>query len=237
MLTKYRKKNDGTKAPMYYTENSHPAIISKEMFELARKEMAHRAAAKDATTGSSRYTSKYPFSGLLVCGACGSRLRRHVRTMGAGNKVAAWGCATRVTQGREACSASHHVRENVLQRTYKAAIRQIVESADDVTAAVREGAMLTMEPENQERLNTVEQAIIEIQESVLDLHKKKVARKITDAEYENAVKECRERMKDLEAQQAELKDIATRYSEVKAWTPSRKPSRTAISWMPMTPAS
>lgn len=77
--------------------------------------------------------------------------------------------------------------------------------------------MLTMEPENQERLNTVEQAIIEIQESVLDLHKKKVARKITDAEYENAVKECRERMKDLEAQQTELKDIATRYSEVKAW--------------------
>ncbi len=48
-----------------------------------------------------------------------------------------------------------------------------------------------MEPENQERLNTVEQAIIEIQESVLDLHKKKVARKITDAEYETAVRDCR----------------------------------------------
>lgn len=217
VLTKYRKKNDGTKAPMYYTENSHPAIISAEMFELAKKELARRAAAKDSTTGTSRYTSKYPFSGLLVCGACGSRLRRHVRTMGAGNKVASWGCATRVSQGREACSASHHVREDVLERTYTAAIRQIMESADEVTAAVREGAMLTMEPENKENLDVVEQAIIETQEKALALHKQKVARQITEAEYADAVNECRERLKELEAQQEELKSIATRYSEVKAW--------------------
>lgn len=105
----------------------------------------------------------------------------------------------------------------MLQRTYKAAIQQIVESADDVTAAVREGAMLTMEPENRESLDAVEQAIIETQEKALALHKQKVARQITEAEYADAVNECRQRMKDLEAQQEELKSIATRYSEVKAW--------------------
>ena len=217
VLTKYRQKNDGTKAPMYYAENTHPAIISPEMFEMAKKEIERRAAAKDATTGSSRFTSKYPFSGLLVCGACGSRLRRHVRTMGAGNKVAAWGCAARVSQGREACSLSHHVREDVLEKTYTAAIQQITESADEVTAAVREGAMLTLEPENRERLETVEQAIIETQEQALTLHKKKVAHQITEAEYTDAIQTCGQRMKELEAEQTKLQTIATRYSEVKAW--------------------
>ena len=216
VLTKYRQKNDGTKAPMYYAENTHPAIISAEMFEMAKKEMERRAAARDATTGSSRFTSKYPFSGLLVCGTCGSRLRRHVRTMGAGNKVASWGCCARMNSGRSVCD-SHHVREDVLERTYTAAIRQITESADEVTAAVSEGAMLTLEPENRERLEAVEQAIIETQERALTLHKKKVAHKITDAEYTDAIEECSQRMKELEAQQTELQTIATRYSEVKAW--------------------
>ena len=133
------------------------------------------------------------------------------------NREIKWGCATRVSQGREACSASHHVREDVLERTYTAAIQQITESADEVTAAVREGAMLALEPENRGRLDAVEQAIIETQEKALALHKKKVSRQITDAEYEATVKECSQRMKELETQQAELQTIATRYSEVKAW--------------------
>ena len=90
VLSKNRKKNDGTNAPMYYVENTHPAIIESEMFELAKREMALRKKAKEETLGSSRYSSKYPFSCLLVCGTCGSRLRRHVRTMGSGEKVASW---------------------------------------------------------------------------------------------------------------------------------------------------
>lgn len=128
-----------------------------------------------------------------------------------------WGCAARVSQGREACSLSHHVREDVLEKTYTAAIQQITESADEVTAAVREGAMLTLEPKTRKRLNAVEQSIIETQEKALDLLKKKAAHQITEAEYKAAIDECSQRMKELEAQQAELKTIATRYCEVKAW--------------------
>ena len=127
-----------------------------------------------------------------------------------------WGCATRIKEGRSVCD-SHHVREDVLERTYAAAIQQITESADEVTAAVSEGAMLTLEPENRERLDTVEQAIIATQEQALALHKKKVAHQITDAEYTDAIQTRSQRMKELEAQQAELQTIATRYSEVKAW--------------------
>ena len=112
---------------------------------------------------------------------------------------------------------SHHIREDVLERTYTAAIRQITESADEVTEAVRESTILTLEPENSERLKEVEQAIIETQEQALALHKKKVAYQITEAEYMDTIEECSNRMKELEAQQAELQTIANRYTEVKAW--------------------
>ena len=216
VLTKYRQKNDGTKAPMYYVENSHPAIIDSEVFELAKKELAHRKAAKDATTGSSRYTSKYPFSGMLVCGICGSRLRRHVRTMGSGNKVAAWGCANRVENGRSECD-SHHIREDIMERTYAAALRQMTDNADEVIAAVQEGAMLAMEPENKEKLQQIEQDIVAVQEQVLAIHKRKISKQISDEEYNAIVKRYTSQIEDLQAQQQEYRGIENRYIEVRAW--------------------
>ena len=88
VLSKRRMKNTG-QSPMYYAENTHPAIIT--MFDVAQSEMQRRRAEKDTAVGSSRYTSKYPLSGLLVCGNCGHRLRRHVRTVGSGKHIAAWG--------------------------------------------------------------------------------------------------------------------------------------------------
>lgn len=216
VLSKCRKKNDGAKAPMYYAENTHPAIIDMELFEIVKKEMARRKDVKDTNVGSSRYTSKYPFSGLLVCGTCGSTLRRHTRTVGSGKYVPAWGCAARIKEGRAVCD-SHHVNEDTLERTYLAAVKQMADNADAVIEAVREGALLTMEPENNARLAAVEQAIIQTQERVLDLHKQKVAHKITDAEYNAAIQECSQQMQQLEAQQTELQTVATRYAEVRGW--------------------
>lgn len=227
VLTKYRQRNDGTKAPMYYAENSHPAIIDPEVFELAKKEMAHRKAAKDATAGSSRYTSKYPFSGMLVCGICGSRLRRHVRTMGAGNKVASWGCANRVENGRSECD-SHHIREDVMERTYAAALQQLTDNADEVIETVREGAMLAMEPKNKEKLEQVERDIVATQEQVLAIHKRKIARQISEEEYNAAVKRYTERIEQLQAEQKDYRSQENRYMEVRSWLDTFQKSMTGI---------
>jgi len=215
VLSKQRQRNTG-KAPMYYAEGSHPAIIDKEMFDMAQEEMRRRKEADDRTVGTSRYSSKYPFSGLLVCGKCGHKLRRHVRTVGSGKTVAAWGCTHRITNGRSACD-SHHVRDDVLQRTYLAAIREMIEDADDIMAAVKESAGLVLQPENAAALADIEQEIIDIQETALGLHKAKQAHQITESEYAARISECGIRMKELEAQQAELQTAESRYAEVKTW--------------------
>ncbi len=225
VLTKNRQKNDGTMAPMYYAENSHPAIIDPEVFELAKKELAHRKAAKGATVYSSRYTSKYPFSGILICGMCGSRLRRHVRTMGSGKRVAAWGCANRVENGRSECD-SHHVREDVMERTYSAALQQMTDNAEDVIETVREGAQLAMEPENKEKLTQVERDIVALQEKVLAIHKQKIAKQVTDEEYNAVVKRYTAQIEELQAQQAEYRSVENRYTEVRIWLDAFQKSMT-----------
>jgi len=105
----------------------------------------------------------------------------------------------------------------VLQRTYLAAIREMIEDADDIMSAVKESAGLVLQPENAAALAEIEQEIIDIQETALALHKAKQAHQITESEYAARIGECSIRMKELEAQQVELQTAESRYVEVKTW--------------------
>jgi len=68
-LTKKKKINEG-EVPQYYVENSHPAIISPETFELVQEEFRRRREA-------GRYTSAINcFASRIVCGGCGGFLRK-----------------------------------------------------------------------------------------------------------------------------------------------------------------
>ena len=216
VLTKYRQKNDGKKAPIYYVEDTHPAIIDKDMFELAKKEMERRRGTKEQVVGGGRFTSRYAFSGLVECGTCGGRLRRHMRTMGSGKKVASWGCATRIVNGRKACD-SHHINETVLEATYLAALNDLIENAGTVVDVIKEGAGLAMEPDNRAALAQIEEDIIEIQESVLALHRDKKEMRISTADYAAKVKEYSEQMRAKEAERDKLQDTAVKYAEVSTW--------------------
>lgn len=64
-LTKKTKKNDG-QIPQYYVENSHPAIITSEMYDAVQAEMERRNACK------SRYSGVDILASKLICGECGS---------------------------------------------------------------------------------------------------------------------------------------------------------------------
>ena len=131
-------------------------------------------------------------------------------------EIKSWACANRILNGRTECD-SHHIREDVLESTYTAAIQQMTDNAEEVMTAIREGAMLAMEPENQEKLEQIEREIVATQEEVLALHKQKVDHQLREDTYAAAVERCSKRMQELEAQQAELQTAATRYAELRAW--------------------
>ena len=118
--------------------------------------------------------------------------------------------------GRSECD-SHHVREDVMEATYKAAITSMTKNMNRVIDVVTEGAMLSMQPKNAEKLAVVERDIVDTQEQALALHKKKVAHQISEDEYTAAIQRCGKRMEELEAQQKDLQAAENRFNEVKAW--------------------
>ncbi len=182
-----------------------------------RKNSSAKASnAKAAAVGSSKFTSKYTFSGMLICGKCGSKLRRHTRRVGSGKVVPAFGCSNRIVNGRSECD-SHHINEDVIARTYLAAIRTMAEDADEIIEAITEGAEMALQPENAAALERIETEIIELQQAVLELHKAKQRMEISETEYASRMQECKNHMILLEKQQSELRVVDNRFAEIRAW--------------------
>lgn len=126
------------------------------------------------------------------------------------------GCTARILHGRATCD-SHHINEDMLQRTYLEAIRTMIDDADSIMEAIRESAGLVFEPENHEALEAIANQVIAIQQSVLELHKAKLGGGVTESEYNKRIGAYSEEMKRLEVRQAELQTAETRYSAVSAW--------------------
>ncbi len=101
-LTHKRIKNEG-QVQQFFVENSHPAIISKETFQATQREMERRSQLMGGDKDRSRYTNKYPFSGKIVCGACGKTFTRTYWGTGKYKKPI-WMCRTRSENGKKGCS-------------------------------------------------------------------------------------------------------------------------------------
>lgn len=115
-ISKTRRKNTG-EAPMYYVQNSHPAIISRDLFNKVQEELIRRKnrtpqSAKTAITSTGKYT-RYALTDVLICGECGSRYKRVTWTAG-GHKKIVWRCINRLDYGKRYCKQSPTLDENKL---------------------------------------------------------------------------------------------------------------------------
>ena len=132
-ISKRVKKNNG-ELPMYYVENSHPAIIERRIFDRAQEEIARRAGKKKVKqTGTKtelgRYSGKYALTELLYCGECGTPYRRCTWSRN-GKKKIVWRCVSRLDYGKKYCKNSPSVEESRLHNAIAAAITKKANSEE-----------------------------------------------------------------------------------------------------------
>ncbi len=125
-IDKVRKPNEG-EVPMWLVENSHPAIISREIFHRTQEEMSRRrtinpVSKKNTMTASGRY-SKYALKDVLQCGECGTRYRR-VTWSKKGKKKIVWRCCNRLDYGTKYCKDSLTVEETQLKQAIVRALNK-----------------------------------------------------------------------------------------------------------------
>lgn len=132
-ISKRVKKNNG-ELPMYYVENSHPAIIERRIFDKVQEEIARRAGKKKVKqTGTKtelgRYSGKYALTELLYCGECGTPYRRCTWSRD-GKKKIVWRCVSRLDYGKKYCKNSPSVEESRLHNAIAAAITKKANSEE-----------------------------------------------------------------------------------------------------------
>ena len=104
---------------MYIVENSHPAIVSRALFNRTQEELSRRQALapksnKTAVTASGRY-SRYALTEVLQCAECGSKYRRVTWNI-RGKKRIVWRCVNRLDYGKKYCKDAPTLDEDALHR-------------------------------------------------------------------------------------------------------------------------
>lgn len=113
----HRRLNLGEK-PMYYQDGHHEAIVDAETFQLAQESIAQRGKEKGNEKAQDvrerhkdPHTNRYPFSGKLICGECGSTLTRVTQYTAAGHKYH-WQCSKH-KEDVEFCSMKRVMEDDV----------------------------------------------------------------------------------------------------------------------------
>ena len=126
-LTKKAKVNEG-EAPQYYVENSHPAIVSAEVFELAQVEWVRRKQRGGHTSATT------VFSGRLICGECGAYFGSKVWHSTDAYRSVVYRCNRKYEKKGMPCP-SPHVREDEIKAAFERALEMLLERRGEIFSA------------------------------------------------------------------------------------------------------
>lgn len=116
-LSKTRRKNDG-KFDKYYIEDSHPAIIDPETFDIVQNEIKKRRPNRRQLNSNS------PFAAKLVCSECGGYYGSKVWHSNSKYRSQIWQCNRKYADGK-VCETPY-IREDELKTAFIQAVNQIL---------------------------------------------------------------------------------------------------------------
>ncbi len=166
-LEKKRVVNKGI-APQYYVEDSHEAIIPRDIYMRVQEEMIRRAHLRSGANGQKRrvYSSKYALTSLCTCEKCGDIFRR-VAWNQHGQYYTVWRCCTRVQGGPEACDAPA-IREDELHAKVMKAINEQVGKRSKAIKELKQMIKDTAFDDRESDLAKIESRLTAIQKELVN---------------------------------------------------------------------
>lgn len=211
---------------MYYVENNHPVIISREMFDQVRNEMTRRSSKrkvlqKSGKTELGKYSGKYALTELLVCGECGSPYKR-VTWARNGKKRIVWRCVSRLEFGTQYCHNSPTLDESKLHSAILASMNEFAAIRQEVCPDV-----LAMAEEAKQALSQAGAKLLELKKHMETVSREqsdlldRLLENMGDAELNAKMKALTDEKESLKAQildarqmEVSLEEQATRHQQM-----------------------
>ena len=219
-ISKKVRKNNGER-PMYYVENHHVGIVPREVYQRVQEEMSRRSSKrkvmpKSAKTEQGKYSSKYAFSELLVCGECGAPYKRCTWAKN-GTKRIVWRCVNRLEYGKKVCHLSPTMDEDRLQAGVMTALNRYAANPGEILEQAVKLAGNAIGAGESDGLNLLElermlDEVSERQAAALD----RVLDDMTNAELNERLRELTEEKQKLMEQVEAARQEAVKQSNQSA---------------------
>ena len=207
-MEKKRVPNNGL-VPQYYVENSHEAIIPRELYMQVQEEMVRRANLRSGQNRKKRvYSSKYALSSIVYCSKCGDIYRRVVWN-NRGKRSIVWRCCTRVEHGPGACNADA-IHESELQNLVVRAINMALGQKDTMYDVLQRNVEAVLTGTDVISLDEIDTRLEELQKELLNVANAK-------GNYDSIVDEIyslREAKQNAQVEGAEREGMKQRISEM-----------------------
>ncbi|MDQ0415782.1 recombinase family protein [Mesobacillus stamsii] len=210
-LTKERVKNNGL-VLQYYVENSHEAIIPREIFMLVQEELIRRRIVHTSPNGKKRtYSSKHCFSQMIICGTCGEVFRR-VHWNNRGKKSIVWRCVSRLENTGLFCDA-RTVQESSLEQVLIKAINETLSEKDSFLSILENNIATVISQDNNQALADIDKRLGKLQAELLKLAS-------TKSDYEDVADEIytfSEQKQKVQVDSASKDEIKKRIADMSAF--------------------
>ena len=164
-LEKKRVPNNGI-VPQYYVENSHEAIIPRDLYMQVQEEMVRRANLHSGKNRKKRvYSSKYALSSIVYCSKCGDIYRR-IAWNNRGKHSIVWRCCTRVEHGPGACAADT-IQESELQNLVVRAINMALCKKDTMSENLQKNVEAVLTGADGIPLDEIDSRLEQLQKELL----------------------------------------------------------------------
>ena len=169
-------KNNG-ELPKYIVENSHPAIIDRDMWEMVQYELKRRGEI-----GAS-YSAKSIFSSKIVCGDCGGFYGRKIWHSTEKWSKAIYQCNKKYARGKERCQTPFLTEEEIKSRFIEAYNKMMVDKEQVLEDAEEIIALLTDTSEIDSRITESESEMEVVSELVKNLIRENAAKGQDQKDY------------------------------------------------------
>lgn len=169
-------ENDGGEIPKYYAQNSHPAIVSGEVFDLTQMELEWRKSLNGSYSGKSCFASR------VVCADCGAFYGSKVWHSTDAYRRVIWRCNGKYI-GEKKCSTPYVTQEE-LEKAFVSVMQKVIAEKDVIIATCRE---MLEEPDTNElnvEVARLENEASSIVERLRKMVEENARARIEQAEYQ-----------------------------------------------------
>ena len=198
--------NDGSEIPKYYAQNSHPAIVSAEVFDLTQMELEWRRNLKGSYSGKSCFASR------IVCGDCGSFYGSKVWHSTDAYRRTIWRCNSKY-DGEKKCTTPHVTQEE-LERAFVNVMQRILQEKTEILTACRAALDAALDTTELDRAaKRLEEQVLGIAERVRKLVEENARVQMNQEEYQreynalaDAYEKASEKLRRIAAQEQDKAD-------------------------------